>query len=405
MVADASRFGQAIAQLPQVAWASAPCHHPAQRAADVGRVTQHVANVGAQQRVGVKPLDQRQPLYDRGLVGQRRGHVLGQLPRPRAGDAAIDRREQAPRARAALRFEHFEARARCRVHSEPRCAVLRDRRQQQRQLPAPRMVEIGDETPGGREHRPAELTEPVERGNAMNRLKPRFAFVAGEIVARARIRLAGHTVPPLGRDQLACADPRECGSKCLGRAFLQLHPPSRDVARGQAAHPAHLAYRREHVRASRLEQRFLGQRAGGYEADDVARHQRLRSAALPRFFGTLGLLGDRHPAAGLDQPREVAFGRMHRHPAHRDRLAVVLAAARQRDVEHAAGGLGVVEEQLEEVAHAVEQQAIAGLALEREVLRHHRGGGADHANGVAVPLPIREHPGESFPLCLRRAAR
>src|SRR5690606_35298881 len=36
------------------------------------------------------------------------------------------------------------------------------------------------------------------------------------------------------------------------------------------------------------------------------------------------------------------------------------------------GDLGVVEEQLEEIAHAVEQQAIAGLALEREVLRHHR---------------------------------
>ena len=57
------------------------------------------------------------------------------------------------------------------------------------------------------------------------------------------------------------------------------------------------------------------------------------------------------------------------------RRSNLLAAAGQGDVEHRAGGFRVVEEQLEEVAHAVEQQAVAGLALEREVLDHHRGGG------------------------------
>ena len=81
--------------------------------------------------VGVEPLHQRQPLDDRRLVGQRRRQVLGQLPRARAGDATIDGRQQAPRASAALRFEHFEARARRRVHRQPRRAVLRHRRQQQ----------------------------------------------------------------------------------------------------------------------------------------------------------------------------------------------------------------------------------------------------------------------------------
>src|SRR5690606_13981320 len=87
------------------------------------------------------------------------------------------------------------------------------------------------------------------------------------------------------------------------------------------------------------------------------------------------LLGDGDAAAGLDQTRKVAFRRMDRHTAHRDRRAVVLAAAGERDVEHLAGGLRIVEEQLEEIAHAVEQQAIARLALEREILRHHRRGG------------------------------
>ena len=82
----------------------------------------------------------------------------------------------------------------------------------------------------------------------------------------------------------------------------------------------------------------------------------------------------RIPLARADQPREVAFCRMHRNPAHRDRRAIVLAAAGQRDVEYLARHFRIVEEQLEEIAHPVEQQAIGRLALEREVLGHHRRG-------------------------------
>ena len=45
------------------------------------------------------------------------------------------------------------------------------------------------------------------------------------------------------------------------------------------------------------------------------------------------------------------------------------------DIERGAGDLRIVEEQLEEIAHPVEQQAILGLGLERQILGHHRGGG------------------------------
>jgi hypothetical protein len=50
----------------------------------------------------------------------------------------------------------------------------------------------------------------------------------------------------------------------------------------------------------------------------------------------------------------------------------MLAPAGQRDVEHLRRPR-IVEEQLEKIAHAIEQQAIARLGLEREILRHHRG--------------------------------
>ena len=76
---------------------------------------------------------------------------------------------------------------------------------------------------------------------------------------------------------------------------------------------------------------------------------------------------------------------MDRHAAHRDRLAVGLAALGQSDVEACRGGLGVVEEQFEEIAHPVEQQGVAGLGLEPPVLLHHRSGcvGARHESEVA----------------------
>jgi hypothetical protein len=77
--------------------------------------------------------------------------------------------------------------------------------------------------------------------------------------------------------------------------------------------------------------------------------------------------------AALDQPREIGLGAVDRDAAHRDRFAVILAAPGERDVEAGRRHLGIVEEQLEEVAHSVEQQGVPRLGLETMILRHHRG--------------------------------
>src|SRR3546814_1247439 len=74
---------------------------------------------------------------------------------------------------------------------------------------------------------------------------------------------------------------------------------------------------------------LLGQRARGDDADDAARDQRLRSAALLRLGRRFGLVGDRDAVPGLDQPREIAFRRVRGHAAHRDYLAFM------RSAEHA----------------------------------------------------------------------
>ena len=72
------------------------------------------------------------------------------------------------------------------------------------------------------------------------------------------------------------------------------------------------------------------------------------------------------------------------HAAHRDLLARMLATAGEGDVQHAACNPRIFKEKFEKVAHAVEEQAILGLRLEREILGHHRGGsGHGHRLGVA----------------------
>jgi hypothetical protein len=45
----------------------------------------------------------------------------------------------------------------------------------------------------------------------------------------------------------------------------------------------------------------------------------------------------------------------------------------KRDVEQAGGLLGIVEEQLVEIAHPVEQQDVRMLGLDAQVLLHHWG--------------------------------
>ena len=64
---------------------------------------------------------------------------------------------------------------------------------------------------------------------------------------------------------------------------------------------------------------------------------------------------------------------MKRHTGHHHRLAVGLAALRERDVEQARDLLSIRKEQLVKVAHAVEQQRLGVVSFEPQVLLHHGG--------------------------------
>ncbi len=192
-------------------------------------------------------------------------------------------------------------------------------------------------------------------------------------MARTAYGALGRPFPTIGQHQFDCSEPGQNGGQMLRRAFLQFHSAGRDIAGGDPGNPAHLAGGGQHIGPARLQQGFLGQRAGRDETHDVARDQRLRTAALLCFRRRFHLFGNGDPATGLYEASQIAFCRMDRHAAHRDGDPIVFTTRRECNVENLACDLCIIEKQLKEVSHPVEQQAIARFLAQSEILSHHRG--------------------------------
>jgi hypothetical protein len=120
--------------------------------------------------------------------------------------------------------------------------------------------------------------------------------------------------------------------------WLMMHSASSGRSDFPAAGRHRSACRRDHAHHLALDRAF----AGGRIAD---------------------LFADRARFADLDQLGQIAFQRVERHAAHLDRLTARRAARRQRDAEQARRLFRVLEEQLVEIAHAVEHQHVRVLAL------------------------------------------
>ncbi len=123
----------------------------------------------------------------------------------------------------------------------------------------------------------------------------------------------------------------------------------------------------EPVVAAGGEHALLQHRAGGEHAGDLAPQQlTFRSCGFH-------LIAQGHAVAAAHQFAAIALGGVvgdagHRHPA--DRPAALLAG--EGELQQARGGEGVLEEALEEVAQAVEQQAFGVGCLELHVVAQHR---------------------------------
>ena len=94
-------------------------------------------------------------------------------------------------------------------------------------------------------------------------------------------------------------------------------------------------------------------------------------SALLRFRRIFRLFAHGDPVAEADEALEVIVGAPI-NAAHRDVLAEMLASLGQHDPERPARDLRILEEELVEIAHPVEEEAIGVGTLDLDILRHRR---------------------------------
>ena len=302
------------------------------------------------------PLDQElhriEPRDDRLGLRQGRRKMFGEKPPAGAGQGAVDRRQQAAAPFARQAHGQFEVAPRRRVDLHHRLGQHSLRR---REIGCPARLgqrDIIDERPGRGDLGPAEIAEPVERSDPVEAFEPPPCRLAVE----ARVGERGQRRLPFGEqfeqrrpgqeplrdDDLAWHDARQIGRQRIVAGRHQREGPGREIEPGQPQLAARLGDAGEVVVAPRFEQPLLGQCAGGDDPHHRAPDRPL-VAAPPRLGRVLDLVADRHLEAGANKARQIGFGRVHRHAAHRDVGAVVPAALGQRDVERRRRGDRILE--------------------------------------------------------------
>ncbi|MGX1138793.1 hypothetical protein AB7M11_003029 [Bradyrhizobium ottawaense] len=288
---------------------------------------------------------------------------------PRRGHRAVDRIEQRAAAFAGERSRQFQIGARGRVDRH-RCArgFARGRRQR-RMLADLGAVDIGDGCCCCGSLQPCELRQPVHGRDGKVIAQPLLGGGAVEDVARqgchGRQLAQGLSelvvvIERVGDDGLVRVDARQRCGELAARAFHHGELGGRDVDPGEAeavaaGRGAGARDREQIIVGAGIEQRVFGQRARRDQPHHAAADHTLVATRL-RGSGILGLLADRDAVPGRDQAVQIVLGALDRHAAHRDVGALMLAALRQHDAERPGGDLGVLEEQLVEVTHPVEQQ-------------------------------------------------
>ena len=364
----------------QIARAAAAEREARQRTRHVGCRFEAAARLVAEIAAFDEPFDRVETGGDGGGVGQRRGEAGGQFARAGARHRAVDHAEQRAFGFALQGLHQFEIGAGRRIDRHGVGGGDAARRQQRRQAADLGQFDIVEQRAHGALFGTAEGAEGVERGDAEMRLQP--AFGGGAVEARRRQqgqhgagagdgRVGLHA---LGDQQFAGGEAGQLGGQ--GRRFERhgLEAAGRDVEPGQTQRclGAGAGQRSQIIMSAGIEQRVLGQRTRGHQPCDGAGDDR-SGAALLRLGRVLDLLADRDLEARADQPFEIGLVAVDRHAAHRDVGAGMLAALRQRDVEGGGGGDRVVEEELVEIAHAVEEQRAGVARLDRQILRHHGG--------------------------------
>ena len=307
------------------------------------------------------------------------GHATGVPQRriqPRVHFACAHRRggvvhdgEQRARRVAVEALVDFQVAARMRIHHHDVVVRLDAHPVDEGQvLAACRLRVTQDGGRGADGQVPARKPEGGEVGDAE---------VFGE-VPEAEIGVEFQRIPVLERRTFECVElvryedlrrlhPRKYGSQFRHpRSVADGEVPGRQVQPRDPPTRTSSDEAGKYAVAFRSKQVVLGERPGRHHALHATVHGPLGRC------GIADLLADGDRAARLDELGEIAVRGVVGHAGHRDRGAVGASARRQGDVEELGRLLRVVEEQLVEVAHAVEQQRVRVFGLDAQVLLHDR---------------------------------
>ncbi len=360
--------------------------------------------------------DPVEPRLDPGHIGQGRGQPFGQKSRARSGHRAVDDGQKRAAPFARQRLGEFQVAPGRGIDLHHRAVGAR-RRQAARAREARHTIDLGqrqivEQRTRGGDFRAARIAKGFQRADAVSVVQA-LARVFGvepasgqrrqdvlELTAQPRHVVARQK--GLRQQQFAGRDPRQRGgqqaSAAIGRQRLHPNLAGGHVQPGKPKFFAHSRAGCEVVVAARVEERVLAQRTRRDDAHDLSPDDGFRPA-LFRLGRIFHLFADCDAVPGPDKARQVLFGRVHGHAGHRHRLALVLAARRQRDVEGLCRRDRVVEEQLVEIAHAEKQQAVGIGRLRLLPLGEHgRGAVGDHCGRVRTgPGNIHGEPSSYTP--------
>ena len=312
-----------------------------------------------------------------------------QQPRPQQAAAhrchrAIDFVEQRPGPAAVGRIDDFERAQRRRIDDQAVGASAKCDLAHVREVGLLRVAQVVHERAGsahgGRTIVESETDEALRLKLVEQRAPCRF-LLEGPARHVRHARIPTHlrherrrVLKSLGRDDLARLQDRQLVGESLtaGRPVIlgsgefsrrQIEERDADSFGGGVRR-----HRHEKRRLAGLEIAGIGQRTRGHDADDLAADESLRLARI------LHLLAHCDAESLLDEARDVAVSGVKGDAAHRDgATGRILRTRRQRELEGARRGEGVLVEHLVEVAHAEKDDGVSVLTLGIEVLPHRRG--------------------------------
>ncbi len=288
------------------------------------------------------------------------------------------------RSPASVRVSSRLARV-ARVDLHMRRAGPSRRRRQLRALAHLGAFDIGQRQRRGGDLRARERPKAVERRDAVELADPalrgrRIAFAPerrrGDLRLREQLgkagiveqRLWGDDLARLQRARFPARGPPPRSRRDLPRRWRCRRSPGRTSARPSAF--------TRWIANSALARAGSSSRSSVIVPGVTSRTTSRRTTDFgPRFFASAGSSSCSQTATrwpSRDEALQIIVGALDRHAAHGNVLAEVLAALGQHDAERAAGDLRVLEEQLVEIAHPIEQQAIRIGGLDLQILRHHR---------------------------------